>query len=190
MVETVLGMTDLQIKLVTAAGQLALAGMVAYVAWQQWRTARNKLKADLFDRRLALMKALQTLGEKAYLENLTDAELTALPTLAKEFGYLFGKSVSEKAGLLSDALRARHEIKVAIVEKRELLRTQWDATAFMSTLPKSRVSNEVQLLEQRIAATEEEIRDREVQLMGVTGALSRYLADLQVAASDALTLKH
>ncbi|WP_440579825.1 hypothetical protein [Stenotrophomonas muris] len=190
MVETVLGMTDLQIKLVTAAGQLALAGMVAYVAWQQWRTARNKLKADLFDRRLALMKALEALGEKTYLENLTDADLAALPALAKEFGYLFGKSVSEKARLLSDALRARHQIKAAIVEKRDLLRTQWDATAFMSALPKNRINNELQLLEKRIAVTEEEIRSREVELIGVTSALSGYLVDLQMAASEALTLKH
>lgn len=56
--ETVLGMTDLQIKLFTALGQLSVAGIVGYIAWQQWRTARKKLKADLFDKRHAAYRSL------------------------------------------------------------------------------------------------------------------------------------
>lgn len=56
--ETVLGMTDLQIKLFTALGQLSVAGIVGYIAWQQWRTARKKLKADLFDKRFAAYREL------------------------------------------------------------------------------------------------------------------------------------
>ncbi|MBH1745214.1 hypothetical protein I5V28_05150 [Stenotrophomonas maltophilia] len=190
MVETVLGLTDLQIKLVTAAGQLALAAMVAYVAWQQWRTARNKLKADLFDRRLALMKSLQACADKTYLDNLTDAELAALPGLAKEAGYLFGKPVRTAAYGLSEALHARHRSKVAIVEARTLLRTQWDALGFMSALPQDRVSNEVELLETRIAETESRIKAHENELITTTGALSGLLITLQISASDALTLKH
>jgi hypothetical protein len=34
---------------------IAIAG--AYIAWQQWRTNRNKLKLDLFERRYALYDA-------------------------------------------------------------------------------------------------------------------------------------
>lgn len=35
-------------------GSVLVAAIVAYVAWQQWRTAHNKLAIDLFDRRYAL----------------------------------------------------------------------------------------------------------------------------------------
>lgn len=87
MVETVLGMTDLQIKLVAAAGQLALTATVAYVAWQQWRTARNKLKADLFDRRFAAFEELRrTVSTFRNLQHMPEAD--AILALAPTFQYL------------------------------------------------------------------------------------------------------
>ncbi len=94
MVETVLGMTDLQIKLVTAAGQLALAGMVAYVAWQQWRTARNKLKADLFDRRNSLyVDFIRVLGRL----HEGDAEaMREVQRILAESRWLYGEKVSDR----------------------------------------------------------------------------------------------
>jgi len=58
--ETVLGMTDLQIRLFTAVAQVGMAAMVGYIAYQQWQTARKKLKADLFDRRFAAYRDLVT----------------------------------------------------------------------------------------------------------------------------------
>ncbi|CAQ45457.1 TPA: hypothetical protein ACKP89_000525 [Stenotrophomonas maltophilia] len=94
MVETVLGMTDLQIKLVAAAGQLALTATVAYVAWQQWRTARNKLKADLFDRRFAAFEELRrTVSTFRNLQHMPEAD--AILALAPTFQYLFGTPVSQ-----------------------------------------------------------------------------------------------
>jgi hypothetical protein len=33
--------------------------VVAFVAWQQWKTARDKLKLDMFDRRLAIFIAVR-----------------------------------------------------------------------------------------------------------------------------------
>ncbi|MCD9087381.1 hypothetical protein [Stenotrophomonas sp. SY1] len=72
--ETVLGMTDLQIRLFTAIGQIAVAGIVGYIAFQQWRTARKKLKADLFDRRFQAYRELVDVT-KAAISNST-AETT------------------------------------------------------------------------------------------------------------------
>lgn len=38
-----------------------IAAVVAYIAWQQWRTNRGKLKLHLFDRRFALYDAERNL---------------------------------------------------------------------------------------------------------------------------------
>ncbi|WP_243350862.1 hypothetical protein [Stenotrophomonas acidaminiphila] len=51
--DSFLGLNDLQIKFFTALGQLGLTTAVAYVAYQQWQTARKKLKSDIFDKRFA-----------------------------------------------------------------------------------------------------------------------------------------
>lgn len=94
MVETVLGLTDLQMKAVTAIGQLALAATVAYIAFQQWRTARNKLKLDLFDRRFAAYEELRrTVSTFRNLQHQPEAD--AIVALAPTFQYLFGSSVSQ-----------------------------------------------------------------------------------------------
>ncbi|HGM6931311.1 TPA: hypothetical protein ACKQDF_000775 [Stenotrophomonas maltophilia] len=94
MVETVLGWTDLQIKAITALGQLALAGTVAYIAFQQWRTARNKLKLDLFDRRFAACEELRNIVT-SFRTRQTMAEADAILALAPTFQYLFGSEVSQ-----------------------------------------------------------------------------------------------
>lgn len=47
-------------KCIWILSQLAtpiIAVLVAYVAWQQWRVARNKLRLDLFDRRYRVYEA-------------------------------------------------------------------------------------------------------------------------------------
>lgn len=94
MIETVAGMTDLQIKLLTAAGQLALAATVAYVAWQQWRTARNKLKADLYDRRYALYVKFRGQLETALLKQDV-VTLSSVTATAVEMRWLFGSQVAD-----------------------------------------------------------------------------------------------
>ncbi|HIE5095155.1 hypothetical protein WG628_07680 [Stenotrophomonas maltophilia] len=91
MVETVLGMTDLQIKLFTAIGQMLVAGAVGLIAWRQWRTAqqqadtaRKKLVLDLFDRRIVLFEQLEKLLTE--LEQKTNPHLTYV-----QIHYLTGK---------------------------------------------------------------------------------------------------
>lgn len=101
--ETVLGMTELQIKLFTAIGQIAVACIVGYIAFQQWRTARKKLKADLFDRRFAAYRELvdlttQVLNPSSSDEaqgspSSTDAAFQ-LERVAQEMSWLFDREVS------------------------------------------------------------------------------------------------
>ncbi|NRP02031.1 hypothetical protein [Stenotrophomonas maltophilia] len=98
-------MTDLQIKLATAAGQLGLALMVFYVAWRQWRTARNKLKLDLFDRRFAAYEELRD-AANAFRRRHEMKQADAMLALAPTFRYLFGRKVSE--AVVKMATRAMH----------------------------------------------------------------------------------
>lgn len=45
-----------------SAGLTALVALLAvYIAWRQWRTAQNKLKFDLFDRRFSVYEASRNL---------------------------------------------------------------------------------------------------------------------------------
>src|SRR5271170_5541916 len=49
---------------------------VAYIAWRQWQTARQKLRFDLFDRRYALYESLQQMINAALSD--TDFQLAKL----------------------------------------------------------------------------------------------------------------
>lgn len=42
-----------------ALSVLIIGGIGAYIAWRQWRTAHDRLKLDLFDRRLAAYQRLK-----------------------------------------------------------------------------------------------------------------------------------
>lgn len=102
--ETVLGMTDLQIKLFTALGQLSVAGIVGYIAWQQWRTAQKKLKADLFDKRFSayreLVSAVEalcsiTMDDELVLESdIGLNSISQIMRLGHEASWLFDKATS------------------------------------------------------------------------------------------------
>lgn len=96
MVETVLGMTDLQIKLFTAIGQILVATAVGVIAWRQWRTARNKLKADLFDRRFKLFRNLEDALDVAMTVTKRKEGLEELEYYAREVKWVFGKSLEKK----------------------------------------------------------------------------------------------
>jgi len=43
----------------------AIGCVTAYIAWQQWRTAKNKFRLDLFDRRFPMFVATMRLVELA-----------------------------------------------------------------------------------------------------------------------------
>lgn len=101
--ETVLGMTDLQIKLFTALGQLSIACIVGYIAYQQWQTARRKLKADLFDRRFAAYDELTRLVNNVLYgaqDGASDSAQVGVHTVdelervAQEMAWLFDQIVA------------------------------------------------------------------------------------------------
>ncbi|MEB1528068.1 hypothetical protein [Xanthomonas sp. WHRI 7945] len=104
-IETVAGLTDLQIRFFTALGQtlvaLAVGTIAALIAWRQWKTAeqqaktaRNKLRLDLYERRLAVFKELNQAAIEALGHNGANKELNLLGPMA-EARYLFGAEVHD-----------------------------------------------------------------------------------------------
>ncbi|AVH90212.1 hypothetical protein [Stenotrophomonas maltophilia] len=93
MVETVLGMTDLQIKLFTALGQILVAVVVGFIAYRQWRTARSKLQFDLFDRRLKVYDAIKSVVLRSVPSDWRANVELEMSTALAELRWLFGKPV-------------------------------------------------------------------------------------------------
>lgn len=114
MIETVLGMTDLQIRLFTAIGQILVAAAVGGIAWRQWRTAqqqaetaRKKLRLDLFEERIKTFDRIQELLDRT-LHNDPEAvasnELFDLAGPSGRIRWLFGPTVQKKFNGVLEAL--------------------------------------------------------------------------------------
>ncbi len=135
--ETVLGMTDLQIKLFTALGQLSVAGIVGYIAWQQWRTAQKKLKADLFDRRFSayqrLATIIHTIAQYRFSQLNPVAEdceqkLIELERIGVELGWLFDKAA---AALVSTTAVPKAEEIYNLLDEAESANEDGEAFRFI-----------------------------------------------------------
>ncbi|WP_164092741.1 hypothetical protein [Stenotrophomonas maltophilia] len=98
MIETGFGMTDLQIRALSAFGQIAIAAAVGVIAFRQWQTARNKLKADLFDRRVKLYDRFFELGQEVILGEPAQANLD-LRSMTGDIRWVFGQDLTAKLKL-------------------------------------------------------------------------------------------
>jgi hypothetical protein len=87
---------------------LIVGALATWIAYQQWATARNKLRYDLFDRRLEVYLAVHALVEKAKIHGQVvpaDIEDFRKAVIGAEF--LFKSDLREwAAGLHSVAIRA------------------------------------------------------------------------------------
>lgn len=78
----------LLIPIVTVLGLL--------IAWRQWRTARNKLKLDLFDRRFAVYDTARTfLGSIATSGKVHEDELTKFMVGTREARWLLNPEIED-----------------------------------------------------------------------------------------------
>ncbi|WP_153513899.1 hypothetical protein [Agrobacterium sp. ICMP 6402] len=77
------------------AATLLVGGSAATIAWRQWRTAKDKVKLDLFDRRFAVfMDVRKLVSEAGQQRNFSDR---ALPNEVIARGrFLFGKDVQDQ----------------------------------------------------------------------------------------------
>jgi hypothetical protein len=81
-----------------------IAIIVAFIAFRQWRTARNRLKLDLFDRRLSVYTAARTFVANIVIDGgvSRDATFKFLSEM-REAKWLFSKEI--EAYLLAEIYR-------------------------------------------------------------------------------------
>ena len=74
---------------------MAVAGTVAYVAWQQWKTNDDRLRLELFDRRFAIYDATrQFLLHYLASSSIGDTELRTFWSATRDAEFLFDYDVS------------------------------------------------------------------------------------------------
>ncbi|WP_312226213.1 hypothetical protein [Stutzerimonas nitrititolerans] len=156
MVETVLGMTGLQIKLFTALGQILVAVVVGFIAYRQWRTARSKLQYDLFDRRLKVYEAIQSVVLRSVPSDWrANVELEMSASLA-ELRWLFGKPVYDFVWKeIYLPLVDLSEAKATIAEPGSLsqpgVREARDAATARARALRKQLSDAMKLLEEKMS---------------------------------------
>lgn len=105
MFETWLKVFDVQVKILGLFSQLGVAAAVAYIAYRQWKTAqqqaktaRNKLIADLFDRRYQIYSRFRELVQTAMVggQKEMDHALIEISMLKHEMRWVFGSEVVQK----------------------------------------------------------------------------------------------
>jgi hypothetical protein len=73
-----------------------VAGLGVLIAWRQWRTAQNKLKLDLFERRLAIYHAAtRVVGTVQTSGKVQNEELSSLMSSTREAKWLLNAHVAE-----------------------------------------------------------------------------------------------
>ena len=88
---------------------LAVAGTVAYVAWQQWKTNDDRLRLELFDKRFTVYTTTRDfLIGAVNKDGVTDAELRAFRAATGEAAFLFDYDVSALVTEHLVALTVRH----------------------------------------------------------------------------------
>lgn len=161
---------DLAIKLLTGLGQLAVACAVGYIAYRQWRTAqqqaetaRNKLKHELFDRRLKAYEALRESAQYAFNARPKENAEQRVADSLKELRWLFGKPVHDFVW---------DHIYVPLVDL-------WEANNVIHDLPHPTTDIE-----------REERRKAGADASRIRKELHRDIAKLEEMMADFLTLNH
>ena len=100
---------ELQIFLSVCAFVLSLAG--AYIAFQSWNTARNKLKLDLFERRLTVFEgATNFVGSIVTSGKVEPLALSKYLATTRTTRWVLNESVSQylSKNLLEPAMSLQH----------------------------------------------------------------------------------
>ncbi|MBZ2604920.1 hypothetical protein WH216_15840 [Xanthomonas perforans] len=188
--ETVLGFTDLQLKFGTAAGQLGLATAVAYVAWQQWRTARNKLKSDLFERRFKLVKELRYRASRVAAHSAKAEEILSLPDLAREAGFLFNKQIKDTSERLIKALNSVDSRQALLKDQHGMIKLQKEQLVEAHSLATELRDERIKTIQTAQETTTSDLQQINSDLKVARAQVNKELKALEEATAKFLTLRH
>jgi hypothetical protein len=73
----------------------AVALAVCLIAYRQWRTAQNRLKLDLFDRRLAIHTEALGIILRAVTKPMEPLDLSAFETAVRQSRWLLDKEIEQ-----------------------------------------------------------------------------------------------
>jgi hypothetical protein len=98
---------DIQTTTLTLTG--AIGCVTVYIAWQQWQTARNKFRFDLFERRFAVFEAAMKLVWIAVTKgDVPDEARREFLAATKGVEFLFNQKIHDHCDALAkEALNVR-----------------------------------------------------------------------------------
>jgi hypothetical protein len=92
----------------------AVAVLVSLIAWQQWRTAREKLKTELFGRRLPIYEQTREILSRQLTRGRLDrSEITEFERQARTSRWLFDATIAKYLEHVVDKLYRINELEAA-----------------------------------------------------------------------------
>jgi hypothetical protein len=93
------------VDLISALLTPIIAIIAAYVAYQQWETNKQRLNAELYDRRFIVYETLMdTIGEAIRIGDISDGQLQKFSIQRRKSHFLFGKNVCDYLEEIYDRL--------------------------------------------------------------------------------------
>ena len=84
------------IRIMSALLTPVIAIVATYIAWQQWKTNRQKLAMDLYDRRLRIYQEVRKILSSVFRDaNISMQALLEFYSSVSEVHFLFGPEISE-----------------------------------------------------------------------------------------------
>ena len=99
---------------------LFIGGIGAYIAWRQWRTAHDKVKLDLFDRRLAAYQRLKdAVAPISASGKVTNEDTDRFARAVYDMRFLFDKETDTCVDEIYRAMLAKYAIDAQVERSRD-----------------------------------------------------------------------
>jgi uncharacterized protein YhaN len=103
-----------------ALSVLVIGGIGAYIAWRQWRTAHDRLKLDLFDRRLAAYQRLKDATTPINASGkVTNEDADRFAQAMHDMRFLFDKETDTCVDEIYRTMLAKHAIDAQVERARD-----------------------------------------------------------------------
>ncbi len=110
---------------------VTIAAIVAFIAWLQWRTAREKVVLDLFDKRFAMYDEMRAVVTRYTQHGIDDAGYNQFLRASSRAQFLFGPEVkvfleATKVDLMWEMATSTIDPRTPVPpEKRETVSAEW-----------------------------------------------------------------